>query len=64
MNFRTKKRGGGVCLYIQNQLQYKLRNCLQHGGNVPLYLLKYLNLARAHSLMLSVDVSIDIPLCL
>ena len=28
INFRNKKKGGGVSLYIQNQLQYKLRNDL------------------------------------
>ena len=34
INFRKKKKGGGVRLYIQNQLQYKLRNDLQLGGDV------------------------------
>ena len=34
INFRKKKRSGGVSLYIQNQLQYKLRNDLQLGGDV------------------------------
>ena len=34
IHFRKKKKGGGVSLYIQNQLQYKLRNDLQLGGDV------------------------------
>ena len=34
INYRKKKKGGGVSLYIQNQLQYKLRNDLQLGGDV------------------------------
>ena len=34
IHFRNKKKGGGVSLYIQKQLQYKLRNDLQLGGNV------------------------------
>ena len=34
INFRKKKEGGGVILNIQNQLQYKLRNDLQLGGDV------------------------------
>ena len=34
INFRKKKKGGGVSLYIHNQLQYKLRNDLQLGGDV------------------------------
>ena len=34
INFRKNKNCGGVSLYIQNQLQYKLRNDLQLGGDV------------------------------
>ena len=34
IHFRKKKNGGGASLYIQNQLQYKLRNDLQLGGDV------------------------------
>ena len=34
INFRKKKKGGGVSLYIPNQLQYKLRNDLQLEGDV------------------------------
>ena len=34
INFRKKNKGGGVSFYIQNQLQYKLRNDLQLGGDV------------------------------
>ena len=34
MNYREKKRGGGVSMYINNILQYKLRNDLQLGGDV------------------------------
>ena len=34
IHFRKKNKGGGVSLYIQNQLQYKLRNDLQLGGDV------------------------------
>ena len=34
--FRPHKRGGGVCLYLHNALQYKLRNYLKH-GNDPEY---------------------------
>ena len=64
INFRKNKKGGGVSLYIQNQLQYKLRNDLQLGGDVNLYLLKYLHLLQIQNSILSVDVSIDLPLCL
>ena len=34
MNYREKKRGGGVSMYINNILQYKLRKDLQLGGDV------------------------------
>ena len=34
MNFRSKRKGGGVSLYIHSTLQYKLRNELQLGGEV------------------------------
>ena len=32
-NFRLHKEGGGVCLYIHNVLQYKLRNDLKLGSD-------------------------------
>ena len=32
-DFRLHKRGGGVCLYIHNVLQYKLRNDLKLGND-------------------------------
>ena len=34
MDYRAKKKGGGVSLYIHNALQYKIRNDLQLGGEV------------------------------
>ena len=34
MNYREKKRGGGVSMYIHSILQYKTRNDLQLGGDV------------------------------
>ena len=34
MNYREKKRGGGVSLYINNMLQYKTRKDLQMNGDV------------------------------
>ena len=34
IHFRKNKKGGGVSLYIQNQLQYKLQNDLKLGGDV------------------------------
>ena len=34
MDYRSKKKGGGVSLYIHSALQYKHRNELQLGGNV------------------------------
>ena len=34
MDYRAKKKGGGVSLYIHNALQYKTRNDLQLGGEV------------------------------
>ena len=34
MNYRSKRKGGGVSLYIHSTLQYKLRNELQLGGEV------------------------------
>ena len=34
MDYRAKKKGGGVSLYIHNTLQYKTRNDLQLGGEV------------------------------
>ena len=34
MNYRSKRKGGGVSLYIHSTLQYKLRNKLQLGGEV------------------------------
>ena len=30
---RIKRRGGGVCLYIHNSLQYKVRNDLKIGND-------------------------------
>ena len=32
-DFRLHKRGGGVCLYMHNVLQYKLRNDLKLGND-------------------------------
>ena len=32
-NYRIKKRGGGVCLYLHNTLQYKVRDDLQLGND-------------------------------
>ena len=34
INYRVKKKGGGVSLYIHNMFQYKLRTDLQFGGDV------------------------------
>ena len=34
MDYRSKKKGGGVSLYIHNALQYKHRNDPQLGGDV------------------------------
>ena len=34
MDYRSKKKGGGVSLYIHSALQYKPRNKLQLGGDV------------------------------
>ena len=43
MNFRKKKKDGGVSFYIQNQLQYKLRNDLQLGRDVNSVFVEILN---------------------
>ena len=33
LNYRFKKRRGGVCLYLHDTLQYKVRDDLQLGNN-------------------------------
>ena len=32
-NYRIKKRGGGVCLYLHDTLQYKVRDDLKLGND-------------------------------
>ena len=32
-NYRIKRRGGGVCLYLHDRLQYKVRDGLQLGND-------------------------------